>query len=78
MKVSFCCWRKGEPANLFHLHSIFRTVLQPGLAIDQKLQSSPEAFQAVHGDLAVGVNRAGLGSTQIPQKSHHGVQVWQW
>ena len=78
MKVSSCCLREGEPANLFHLHSIFGTVLQPGLAIDQKLQPSPEAFQAVHGDLAVGIDGAGLGSTQISQESHHRVQVWQW
>jgi len=69
---------ESEPANLFHLHPIFGTVLKPGLTIDQKLQSSPEAFQAVHGDLAVGVDGAGLGSTQIPQKSDHRVQVWQW
>lgn len=75
MKVSSCCLRQGEPANLFHLYPIFGTVLQPGLAIDQKLQPSPEAFQAVHSDLAVRIDGAGLGSTQIPQKSHYRVQV---
>ena len=78
MKVSSCCLREGERANLFHLHPIFGTVLQPGLAIDQKLQPSPEAFQAVYGDLAVGIDGAGFGSTQVSQESYHRVQVWQW
>lgn len=74
----FLLLQEGESANLFHLHSIFGTVLQPGLAIDQKFQPSPEAFQGVHGYLAVGIDGAGLGSTQISQESHHRVQVWQW
>ena len=69
---------EDEPANLFHLHPVFGTILQPSLAIDQKLQPPPKAFQAVYSDLAVGIDGASFGSTQISQESHHRVQVWQW
>jgi hypothetical protein len=76
--VSLCYLSGGESANLFHLHSIFRSVLQSSLAIDEKLQPSPKAFQTIHGYLSLGIDHSDLGSTQIPQESNYRVQVRQW